>query len=295
MSSFLLSWLLPGLPIVYLLRSSLASLMYWFGISWYAALGYLEYPNQTPWLFLPLALLALPAYRQHWLQMPDSNFTRFHHLVLPLSAVVALGAFGSGSLMVAAYIALFGILLWVGSRPALGSSLNGYRLLGTLGLVILLLVLSFRAFWTEWAREPLIGLVEGRQAQALLFNGLLWGSLIVLALRSMQKTSFVQDGLLAGALLFLPVLLIGRAEPLLGQVATNLLLLAISVAVMWQGTRHDDLRQLNLGLLSLTALIACRFFDMNLSFGLRGLLFVLLGLGFFFVNYRILQKRKHRA
>ncbi|MFT5306512.1 MAG: hypothetical protein ACI89M_002038, partial [Chitinophagales bacterium] len=40
------------------------------------------------------------------------------------------------------------------------------------------------------------------------------------------------------------------------------------------------------------ALVACRFFDSNLSFVFRGLLFILVGLGFFFVNYWMINRRK---
>jgi len=41
-------------------------------------------------------------------------------------------------------------------------------------------------------------------------------------------------------------------------------------------------------------LIICRFFDTNLSFVLRGLLFVLVGLGFFAMNYWMIRKRKQQ-
>ena len=38
----------------------------------------------------------------------------------------------------------------------------------------------------------------------------------------------------------------------------------------------------------------CRFFDTNMSFVIRGLLFVAVGVGFFITNYVMLKKQKAR-
>jgi hypothetical protein len=39
-------------------------------------------------------------------------------------------------------------------------------------------------------------------------------------------------------------------------------------------------------------LAVCRFFDTDLSFIIRGLLFVTVGIGFFATNYWMIKKRK---
>lgn len=294
MSSFLLTWILLGAPIVYLLRSSLASLMYLFGITWYAAsLGYFESGRLTPWLYPALMLIIAPFYLQLFRNAPGGNFTRFHHAVIPLSFTVVLGVFGSGALLVGAYVALFGIFLLFGRSSMLFGRMNGYRIMGAAGFLILMLVLSFDDFWNEWAREPLYEAYQRNELQALILNAVLWLLLILAASRKPQ--ALLNDPLLLGVLSFLPVYWLGYANALTGQVLSNVLLIGVAVYIMILGTRNDDLGQLNLGLLAITALIACRFFDMDLSFAMRGILFVVLGLGFFFVNYRILQKRKQQA
>jgi len=38
--------------------------------------------------------------------------------------------------------------------------------------------------------------------------------------------------------------------------------------------------------------VVCRFFDTNISFVLRGLMFVAVGAGFFFANSRLIKKRQ---
>jgi hypothetical protein len=59
-----------------------------------------------------------------------------------------------------------------------------------------------------------------------------------------------------------------------------------------EGIRYDHLVILNYGLITVTALITCRFFDTDLNFVFRGLLFIFIGAGFFAANYFMLQKRK---
>jgi hypothetical protein len=40
------------------------------------------------------------------------------------------------------------------------------------------------------------------------------------------------------------------------------------------------------------ALILCRFFDTDMSFVIRGILFLIVGLGFFLANYWTLKQKK---
>jgi hypothetical protein len=81
-------------------------------------------------------------------------------------------------------------------------------------------------------------------------------------------------------------------EPVISQILCNLLLLGLGLLMIQKGNRLNHLGVLNYGLLILTALVICRFFDTNWSFIVRGLLFIALGIGFFYANYHLLQKRK---
>jgi hypothetical protein len=48
----------------------------------------------------------------------------------------------------------------------------------------------------------------------------------------------------------------------------------------------------NVGLLTIIVLIVTRFFDINISFLWRGLVFMALGIGFFLTNYLLIKRAK---
>ena len=85
---------------------------------------------------------------------------------------------------------------------------------------------------------------------------------------------------------------LSAASPIIPQIVDNVILLAISILVIRKGVKTDRLEILNYGLLILSAQIICRFFDTEMTFLLRGLLFIIVGAGFFFANYKMLNRRK---
>jgi hypothetical protein len=86
--------------------------------------------------------------------------------------------------------------------------------------------------------------------------------------------------------------IVGFNSPVMAQLLTNLLILVLAVYTIRDGAQRNHLGILNYGLLIITALICCRFFDTDFSFVVRGLLFIGVGVGFFVTNYYTIQKRK---
>jgi len=91
--------------------------------------------------------------------------------------------------------------------------------------------------------------------------------------------------------LFVPIFFLGQVS-ILSLVLINVLVFVIGIFKIIEGVKKNHLGIVNYGLLIITALIVCRFFDTDLSFIFRGILFVLVGVGFFLTNYRMLKKRK---
>lgn len=300
-SDLLLLWMLLGLPLVYLMQSSMASFIYLFGITYYAGqLGYAEYPTQIPYWYWILLLAVLPHYYLLNKKSPSSNFTIFHHWIIPLSLIITLGTFGQQEelLMFLAYFSLFGWLYLIGrltyfDEQALRN--NGFLVLGSLGCIIMLLMLSFDFFWEElylsrldfstWLSTPEFWVSTALTLLAMAF-------LYLLARKNGRNQISLMEVLF---LIFLLIFVSGFYAPGQSLLMVNVLLLILGIFYIRKGIRQDHLGILNYGLLIITALIICRFFDTKWSFILRGTLFVIVGIGFFIANYQMLRKRKTNA
>ncbi len=72
----------------------------------------------------------------------------------------------------------------------------------------------------------------------------------------------------------------------------NISLLAVGIITMKSGADELMLRRVNFGFLMIAAVILLRFFDSDLPFTLRGIMFILLGIGFLVTNLKISARRK---
>jgi uncharacterized membrane protein len=296
--TFLLTWMLLGLPLVYLLRSSVVSLLFIGGITYYAVqTGSLFSGTSRLWFYWLLLMGILPHYYYLFRHKPGGNFTFFHHWFLPLSAAVALFTVGENTrpLLVPAYGSLFSLYSLLGySKLFRGQKRrnNGYLVVGTLGTLGLLLVLSFDSFWLGLAQErwAFPRVMTSPEGMAAAIVSLLAGGLLVARYRhqSLLRIQALEITFVVIILAFISAFFF----PVAAAAVVNLVVLGIGLQAIRQGARSGDLGRLNSGLLLVAALVTCRFFDTDLSFVFRGIVFVLLGIGFFYTNYWMLQKRK---
>ncbi|MFT7606528.1 MAG: putative membrane protein, partial [Saprospiraceae bacterium] len=289
MSSFLLTWLLLCLPMIYIMRSSFVSLLYLAGVTWYACdTGYGHQEKISYWYYWPLFLAAIPHYYLLYKNKPESNFMTFHNWLVPLSLIITLGtlAVADGELMFIAYISLFGIFYLIGNFTFLkNQSLfrNGYRVLGAFGTVVLLLVLSFNDMWKD-LRGDFFNTNIDEVSNTFYTAPEFWIAIILTLLagvflfRQLQKQSLRDIEPIAPVfLLFFIIFFIGMYSPI-AAILINLLVFAIGLLTIRKGGNENHLGILNYGLLVITALTICRFFDTDLSFVWRGILFVAVGL-----------------
>ncbi len=297
-SGLLLIWMVLGAPLIYLLRSSVASFIFLSGITYYAVLvGYSEYPTRIPYAYWGLLALVLPHYYFLNKHHPESNFTIFHHWMLPLSLIITLGSFGQQEelLMFLAYFSLFGWLYLIGRLTYFEEQNlrnNGFLILGSLGMVGMLLLLSFDFTWEELYRQRSeIG--EWLSTPEFWVSQLLTLVAVIFLYYVGKRKNFNALGLSDVLfLIFLLVFIIGIYAPLQALTMVNILLFLLGIFYIRRGIRMDHLGILNYGLLIITALIVCRFFDTKIPFILRGVLFIMVGIGFFIANFRMFQKRK---
>ena len=73
---------------------------------------------------------------------------------------------------------------------------------------------------------------------------------------------------------------------------SNGIMLAVGVYYIWVGAKRAELLSVNMGMASVCILIVLRFFDSELPIWARGVVFLLLGLGFLAVNRWLIQQKK---
>lgn len=298
LSSFILTWMLLCLPLVYLMRSSFISLLYLVGITFFACeTGYWSRDPADTNYYWPLLLLVLPHYYFLFKQKINSNFLTFHHWFVPISLTICLGIIGDkqGELLFIAYFSLFGLFYLISKQRFFSEQRirnNGYLVLGALGTIVLLLTLSFDWFWNELENKSLDVREVFASGEFLVSVLLTVGAGWLAFFNKQAKDREMLQRLLGSVfLIFIVIYLIGLYSSF-AVILINVLVFVLGVTIIREGSRRENLGILNVGLMIITALIVCRFFDINLSFVTRGILFVLVGIGFFFTNYRMLKKRR---
>ena len=290
MSSFLLTWILLAAPLIYLLKSQAAALLYLIFITAYACnVGYFN--DESPWWYLMMLVWIAPHYYKRLKEFPSENLTSIFHWFLPLSVLITLGAFVSGddSIGFLMYVALFGLFYNIGKVPFFADRklrVNGYLLLGSLGTVTTLLIVSFRWFW----RDSSASLVS---SQDLAITGVLLAvGMAILVYLFLKKQLSTFNLFQYAFLIFAGIYFTRFISPEAPMILTNLLVFGLGIFAVRIGSSKGMFSILNYGLLIITVLIACRFFDTQISFVIRGLLFVVIGAGFFGANYLMHKKQQ---
>ena len=289
MPSFILTWMVLGLPLIYLLKSKATLLLHLIFSTIYACnLGYFN--SDKPYLFLALIAVIIPVYIQEIKQRPSQNLTGILHWLFPLSFVIALGAFveGSDSAGFLMYVSFFGLLYNIGSLPffeTLKLRKNGYKIIGSLGTIYTLLYGTFKFLW-KYADDPFT------LNNDVIITAIISITAIATLIYTIQRKGFTPFNLFQYAfIIFGGIYVLKLYGPGPPTILTNLLVLALGIYTVELGARLNRYSILNYGLLIITALITCRFFDTNISFVIRGLLFILIGFGFFGANYFMYKRQ----
>jgi uncharacterized membrane protein len=297
LSSFLLTWIALCIPLIYIMKSSVASLLCIIGITYYACeTSYWGYPTTDSYYYWVILLLIIPHHYSLIKNKFRGNFTAFHNWLLPLSLIITLGTISgqAADSMFIAYFSLFGVLILIGNLESFAEGKNrsnGFKLLGSLGTIILLIVLSFDWYWEELRSggvnfDNLLLAPEFIASIALT----LLGTLLLLKQIKDKRPISVQPAALV-FLLFIITFIVGLSSSM-AVLIINLAVFALGLLTINQGAKREHLGTLNYGLMMIAALVVCRFFDTDLSFVIRGILFMAVGAGFFSANYWLIKKRK---
>jgi len=292
-STFMISWMLLSLPLIYLIPSTMACALYLIGITYYAIeTGYWAQYTTNANVYWLMLLAILPYYISLLRNYAKSNFTYLINWMIPISIVICLGIIGDenwGWLLIA-YMNLLGLFYLVGKYFPLFKNQwhnNGYRAIGSVGTIVLLLIMSFRGTWQGSSETSLPFDSQEFVVAMLLFIVALY---MLYKVSVQQRPSILHDPTSLVFIAFTFIYICLRFYPVLSTILINAMVFLIGLRIVFKAMNSQNLGLLNYGLLTITALIICRFFDTNISFIIRGLLFVILGVGFFLSNLRLIKR-----
>jgi uncharacterized membrane protein len=301
--SFVLTWMLLLLPVIYLLDAAVPCVFYLAGITSWAGCeqGHGGYAIAF-WLLLALAL---PYLGKQVRRNPYSPAAAVLGWTLSICVCVGMGIVLSDVLSdtwIILYGALLAVLYLAGSRwfrNAPAPWQNPLHAVGAAGIAGLALLLTFDWPWKETSSPShalLLNLQKPEAYLALAVLALLWGAAAVLIATARRSG---QTGRLAYGVMPLAALagygLNAWHGALAATVLFDLYLLSLGVCTLVAGIRRSRIGTVNAGMLVVAALVVARFFDSELGFVVRGLAFVAVGIGFLVTNLVLMKRMKGGA
>ncbi len=291
---FILVWILLSIPIIYLLQSSMASILSIIGITFYAvntnsfASSNLQISS---YLFIPFLLSITPFYYALLKQKSAANFTLIHGVVFWNCLLICLTTFCNpfGRMIPFTFLFLGNLVLILSHQKLFlrrknDSKNNVLFYLSILGIFIAVVFYSFHDNWNTRSFKA--------YDNWIFFIFLI---LCAFSLGIIIKEKFLDLKKYPLLYIFIPSLLalfLGKNFPLLAVIIFNILGLLMGLYFILDGNNKNHLGILNIGLLMVLIMILSRAMDIDINESWKGVIFVLLGLGFFLVNYVMIKKRK---
>jgi uncharacterized membrane protein len=297
--SFILTWMFLIAPVVYLMQASLPAAIYLIGITAWAG-SYWDNPGKAV-LFWPLATIVMPhfiwALRQEIYTIRTTMLSLVMIICVSVGAGFSLGKTWSGSWIII-FPSIYGIFYSTGCLKLsrfTTSWQRPLRMIGGIGLFILALQFTFRYVWQYLSRD-----YYGTNRSISGINALP-GHIITLAIIATAILLFYDNvkrknltNSLFGALPLLAIVsfLFKEQTIILPLLIFNIYLLILSVSRIMLGIRNNSLPMVNTGMLMLAILIIARFFDSEINFIVKGLVFIAVGIGFLVTNVLLVRRKR---
>jgi uncharacterized membrane protein len=296
-SEFLKWGLCLCIPVVLLFDSAVASLISWIGIGIYITSGPNYQHESKSLITLGFMAALLYLYVKHILRNNLNLAWAWHHIAIPIVLLLftfSLGAYSCQILVLLHLLVIFFAFSTISSVKSIADRMwiDTYRIVAFGGTFILAFIYSFKNFWTQpsfhftencFTREGIITTIS--------FT-LLFGAVILYLIKTRSKDlSSLFD--IKWILLILGLLtLMGNSFPDFSRAIVNILILLSCGILIKEGINTENILQLNLGILLLAIWVTCRFFGTDIPSIWKGILFILLGLLCFFLNYSLLKKKR---
>lgn len=294
-SGFIKWWMILSLPLLFVFNSRAISLALWMGVGWY--LTTISWSKNQVYDLFPLSVMLLIS-AWYWYQLKNrtqNNLLIFHHWIIPNTLTIFLffhTAYLCERFVIMACLILllgFGALAFT-AFSGLKFLSNGYRSAQFLGIWIIGMVMTFDFYWEESNSGLLIPCLQIIHYPVATLLLLLLGLISYLYIS--KKITLSYDNMWWLGFGLIVVLLIGEINAGLGQILSNLLVLAGAARLVYGGVTREDLILVNTGLMVLTIWILAWFFGHDFSFIWKGLVFIALGILCFGINRMIIKRQQ---
>lgn len=294
-TQFFFLWALLSLPVVYLMNSLAAVALYLLAASIWG-LSELEVfgGRSTVHLYWMLLAAAIPMAVMRRRASVESAGSTFVFWLLAIGVCVGSGgslaalSYGDGELVVLAVSLVAAVAVGI-SRVAFQRVSHPWKdpfgMLGGLTIFILALALSFESPWSS---------LPDATPGLWIFVGVAAVAWVGLSVQVVRKRTSGPAGLvlLASPLVVLVDLVLSTGDADLAVILYNGYLLALGVLLIWDGARCERLSVANAGLVVVAVHLLVRLFDSDIPFTVKGILFILVGVGFLGANYAIVKRRR---
>ncbi len=297
--TFILTWMLLIVPIAYIMQASLPAAIYLIGITAWAG-SYWNNPGKAV-LFWPLATIVMPhfiwALRQEIYTIRTAILSLVMIICVSVGAGFSLGTTWSGSWIII-FSSIYGIFYSIGHLKFSRFTTNWQRplrMIGAIGLFILALQFTFRYVWQDRSRDY-YGINRNISGINALPDHIITLAIITIAILlfydNVKRKNLTNS--LFGALPLLAIVgfLFKEQTIILPLLIFNIYLLILSVSRIMHGIRNNSLSTVNTGMLMLAILIIARFFDSEINFIVKGLVFIVVGIGFLVTNVLLVRRKR---
>jgi uncharacterized membrane protein len=299
---FMLSWSLLILPLVFLLRSTGAYLIYLTLACGWSCVAQETYGQAVGfWLLMLPAIVRLYTMVRHNRHAPD---TLLSFLGLLLALCISTGITFERTipgLWIIAYSALLSTSGLLGLRlyDEAEGWINPPKTIGVVGMILLTYLFTWPDMWSG------IGWNDIRSGWHHKTWGIWVDSGITLTFLSgwlvTAINTFRRDSLETITLASFPILgtvcffigSSGACPHILNAIIFNAFMLFLGIMYIVTGCRNAKLRKVNGGMAILSLLLITRFFDGDFGFLARGITFITLGVCFLIVNLALARRKKY--
>lgn len=298
---FMLTWALLGLPVAWVMRSSVAAVFYLAAATAWTMSRY-EHANQELWFWALLAGLFPLANRYAGARRFESAAALFWWagavaVCIGTAFTLTRAVPGLWIIVACAWSAIYLLVDQRFFRDAPSIWQRPFLLLGVFGALHLMLGLTFEEPWREigWHHFHERGAVWRQALDPVLALGLSGVALVLLvSTRAQLKPSRFALGLLPVVSILAYALAASLGRTGSAMLIFNLYAFVAGLLLLADGFRLVKSADVNAGLLCLAALVLLRFFDSEQDILVRGVVFVALGAVFLVVNM-VLARRKARS